>query len=104
MCRYMDYKLTIFEGVLYEFQEAVKRDFSEDRESYPSYSPEMFSTRKTRQGWSAPANVVPPPFASSHVPLRGPYVPAHYPPSHPSSLSPPSPPNGWLVRPRSIFT
>lgn len=107
MCRYMDYKLTIFWRVLYDFEEVVKRDFGEDRESYPSYSPEMFSKRKARQGWSAPANMVPPaapPFASSHVPPRGPYVPAHYLAAPPSSLSPPSPPNGWLVRPRSTFT
>ncbi|KIK02616.1 hypothetical protein K443DRAFT_677462 [Laccaria amethystina LaAM-08-1] len=108
MCRYMDYKLTIFGEVLREFEEAVKRNFSEDRESYSSYSPEMFSTRKTSQAWSAPVNVVPPavpPFASSHVlPRSGPYVPAYYPPAPPSASPPPSPPNGWLVRPRSIFT
>lgn len=111
MCRYMDYKLTIFEDVLYKFEKAVKRDFSEDRESYSSYSSEIFSKRKTSQasqGWSALVNVVPPAaphFASSHVPPRGPFVPAHYyAPAPPSPSPPPSPPNGWLVRPRSLFT
>lgn len=107
MCRYMDYKLTIFCEVLYEFEEVVKRDFGEDRMSYPSYSPQRFLKRKARQGWSTPANMVPPaapPFAYSHVPPRGPYVPAHYPAASSSPLSPPSPPNGWLVRPRTIPT
>lgn len=46
MCGYLKYKLAIFGPMLEVFEEAVKRDFNEDRTSYPSYSNDMVSPRR----------------------------------------------------------
>jgi hypothetical protein len=46
MCGYLNFKLAIFGPMLEVFEEAVKRDFNEDRTSYPSYSYDMVSPRK----------------------------------------------------------
>lgn len=45
MCGYLAFKLAIFGPMLKVFEKAVKRDFSEDRTSYPSYSYDMVSPR-----------------------------------------------------------
>ena len=46
MCDYLNFKLAIFGPMLKVFEEAVKRDFNEDRTSYPSYSYDMVSPRR----------------------------------------------------------
>ena len=92
MCDYLRFKLAIFGPMLEVFEEAVKRDFNEDRTSYPSYSYDMVSPRKKEKKKKIMRLVLVPAEAPS-APCASGYAypaPLNYTPPAPTPVSGPS--------------
>lgn len=92
MCGYLDWEIVVDNETLTSFEGAIRRDFSSDRDSYPSY-PNVMVSRKAALVASTTNSPVPEPSSStSPVPGFSTRPKSNQPtPSHSPSLSSSSP-------------
>ncbi|KAK2463132.1 hypothetical protein APHAL10511_004787 [Amanita phalloides] len=75
MCSYLDWELNVDSETLARFERAVRKDFSQQQDSYPSYSVEMVSKRAVRAAASTTATPIPEPRLHSWLELLSAAIP-----------------------------
>jgi hypothetical protein len=70
MCSYLDWELNVDSETMSRFERAVKKDFSQQQDSYPTYPVEMVSKRAVRAAVSTTATPIPEPNSTtSPIPM-----------------------------------
>ncbi|KAF7782692.1 hypothetical protein Agabi119p4_2068 [Agaricus bisporus var. burnettii] len=92
MCGYLDWEIVVDNETLTSFEGAIRRDFSSDRDSYPSYPNVMVSRRAALVASTTNSPVPEPSSSTSPVPGFSTRPKSNQPtPSHSPSLSSSSP-------------